>query len=129
MRKEKQWELNRLRQSIENSRKEIVTEQEVLEMMENQVFSDPDYKRQVIETAKTLNLPEDKVAEVIRHHFTVMAIQMTIVTKVRRRLSIYAFCMIEILDRASKKLYHPVEYYEKQFGKKITKELFSIFKF
>ena len=110
-------------------KKSLVTKTEVLEMMEREVFQDLDFKRQVKETSFKLKLSQEQTETVIKHFLTTMAIQMTLVTRIRRRLGIYAFFLIEIKDSMSKIIYHDQSFYEKNFGKIFTKKIFSIFKY
>lgn len=121
--------LKRIYHEIDYSLKRKVTAEQIEEMMEEQVFSHPDFKRHVLEVSMTLQFPKDKVEYVLRHHFLTIAKQMALITRIRRRLSIYCFCMIEIYDSVNKTLNHEDSYFIKLFGKRETKKIFSIFNY
>lgn len=118
----------RLLKKLEEHRKTIVTEDQVLEMMNEKVFKEIDFNRHLSETAKTLKIPYEHVDSVIKHYLITMAKQMSLITRVRRRLSIYAFFMIEIKDSATDFIVVTEEKYIKKFGKEFTKQILSIFK-
>lgn len=119
---------NYLLEKAEDAKKTKVSKEQVLEMMNDQVFNQPDFKRQIIEVSQKLNLPKENVDFVVKHFLITMALQMTLVTIIRRRLSIYAFCMIEIKDHVTKYIDKSEQHYIKLFGKKFTNKLLSIFK-
>lgn len=119
---------NYLINKIEEEKKLNVSKESVLNMMENNVFSHPDFKRQILEASQKLDVPSEKVDFVIKHFLNTMAIQMSLVTRIRRRLSIYAFFMIEIKDRASRMITETEENLIKKIGKRNTTKVLSIFK-
>lgn len=118
----------KLIRELEEHRKTIITEPEVLEMMNEKVFKEINFNRHLLETSKSLNIPYEHVDSVMKHYLITMAKQMSLITRVRRRLSIYAFFMIEIKDSATDFLIFSEERYIKYFGKKFTKQILSIFK-
>lgn len=120
--------INYLLAKVEKAKSINVSKEQVLEMLDTEVFSDPDFKRHLLETSIKLGLSIDVVEHTVKHFIITMAKQMSLVTRYRRRLSIYAFCMIEIKDSITYTIKGREEYYINRFGQTITSKLFSIFK-
>lgn len=125
----KKIRLKRILDAIEVHKKDLVTEDQVVDMMKQEVFSNVDFKRHLSETAKKLDIPYEKVDYVIKHYLLINAKQMSIVTRIRRRISIHGFFMIEIKELVSYYYDQTEENFIKMFGKTITKKLLSIFKY
>lgn len=74
----------------------LLTKEEVNERLEQDVFSQPEFKQQVKEVSYNLKISEIIVEDVLRHYFTNICYLINTVRKVVTKVNIYGFCSIYI---------------------------------
>jgi hypothetical protein len=75
-----------------------LTKEQMLEVLENEVFSDADFRRQLLEVSIKLNIPLDVVETVIIHFIQTASLQLIIMKKIFRRIIFIGFFRIEIQE-------------------------------
>lgn len=87
-----------------------LTKEEFFEIMRSEVFDNPDFSRQLKETAKKENLPESVVRTVIEKYLLDIASEMVKVKRHKRRIILHGHLNIEILESK----YNPFSVYFKK---------------
>lgn len=75
-----------------------LTEEELLKVLEEEVFQDADFIRHIQEVSKNEQIPHDVVEEVIKHHITRIGKMMIKKTRHKRRITLFGFLNIDILE-------------------------------
>jgi hypothetical protein len=75
-----------------------ISKEKYLALIEDQVFNDSDFKRQILETSIKLKLDYDLVDNVIKDFIYTACDLLVKVKKISRRISIIGFFYIDILE-------------------------------
>lgn len=75
-----------------------ISKEELMEVLEDQVFETFDFSRHMEELAQKENLPLEDVRKVVKHHLTEIAKEMVKVTKIKRRIVLFGFLYIDIME-------------------------------
>lgn len=75
-----------------------LTKQELLNVLEDEVFSDNDFKRHINETAIKENVSYDLAETVIKNYIISIGSEMIKIKKHRRRIVVFGFLNIDIIE-------------------------------
>lgn len=123
--------INYVQNAIDIHKENLISKEDIKKVLDEEVFSNLDFKRHIKEVSIKTEFSEDIVRIVLQQYITILAMQMTIVTRYRRKLMMFGFFMIDIMDPVSKKLYNKTfteDFYLKYMGKIFYKKILSIFK-
>lgn len=67
-------------------------------VLNEHVFDDYNFKRHIQEVSIKLQIPEDVVESVIKHYLSFICYEMIKIRKIRRRIVIYGFFFLDILE-------------------------------